>query len=121
MLACYNSLDQLSVYCIAGCSRSTSHSAVTTFQLLKLARNSRSPGQASTLSWSRLVLKDIMAGWLKGLIKEVVSGDTVVVVAATQGPAVPPEKRLTLSSLVAPRLVRFVAAPCYVLLICSVG
>ena len=62
-----------------------------------------------------------MAGWLKGLIKEVVSGDTVVVVAATQGPAVPPEKRLTLSSLVAPRLVRFVAAPCYVLLICRLA
>lgn len=47
-----------------------------------------------------------MSGWLRGLVKEVVSGDTVVVVAATQGPAVPPEKRLTLSSLVAPRLVR---------------
>lgn len=47
-----------------------------------------------------------MAGYLKGIVKEVVSGDTVVVVAATQGPAVPPEKRLTLSSLVAPRLVR---------------
>ena len=44
-------------------------------------------------------------GWLRGKVKEVVSGDTVVVVAATQGPAVPPEKRLTLSSLVAPRLV----------------
>jgi staphylococcal nuclease domain-containing protein 1 len=47
-----------------------------------------------------------MAGWLRGIVKEVVSGDTVVVVAATQGPAVPPEKRLTLSSLIAPRLVR---------------
>lgn len=40
-------------------------------------------------------------------MKEVVSGDTVVVVGATAGPAVPPEKRLTLSSLVAPRLVSF--------------
>jgi hypothetical protein len=38
-------------------------------------------------------------------VKEVVNGDTVVVVAAVQGPAVPPEKRLTLSSLIAPRLV----------------
>jgi hypothetical protein len=48
-----------------------------------------------------------MAGWLKGIVKEVPSGDTVVVVAANAGAslAVPPEKRLTLSSLVAPRLV----------------
>jgi hypothetical protein len=44
--------------------------------------------------------------WLRGIVKEVVSGDTVVVVAATQGTAVPAEKRLTLSSLIAPRLVR---------------
>lgn len=50
------------------------------------------------------------AAWLRGIVKEVVSGDTVVVAAATQGPAVPPEKRLTLSSLVAPRLVRSGAA-----------
>ncbi|KAF8068404.1 elongation factor G [Scenedesmus sp. PABB004] len=40
----------------------------------------------------------------KGLVKDVVSGDTVVLVGASAGPAVPAEKRLTLSSLVAPRL-----------------
>lgn len=46
-----------------------------------------------------------MAGWLRGKVKEVVSGDTVVIVGGTQGLAVPQEKRLTLSSLLAPRLV----------------
>jgi hypothetical protein len=45
-------------------------------------------------------------GWLKGRVKEVVSGDTVVLVAANAGAAVPAEKRLTLSSLLSPRLVR---------------
>lgn len=59
--------------------------------------------QAVNIVWTEAAA---MAGWLKGLVKEIVSGDTVVVVAATAGPAVPPEKRLTLSSLVAPRLVR---------------
>lgn len=46
-----------------------------------------------------------MAGWLRGRVKEVVSGDTVVIVGGTQGLTVPQEKRLTLSSLIAPRLV----------------
>lgn len=44
-------------------------------------------------------------GWLRGVIKEVPSGDTLVIVGtAKQGP--PPEKRITLSSLIAPKLVR---------------
>ena len=43
-------------------------------------------------------------GWLRGIVKEVLSGDTVVVMAATKS-GIPPEKRLTLSSLNAPRLV----------------
>eukprot|EP00878_Enallax_costatus_P006933 GHUV01007265.1.p1 GENE.GHUV01007265.1~~GHUV01007265.1.p1 ORF type:complete len:560 (+),score=208.13 GHUV01007265.1:80-1759(+) len=45
-----------------------------------------------------------MAGWLRGKVKEVVSGDTLVIVGGTQGLTVPQEKRLTLSSLIAPRL-----------------
>mmetsp|Transcript_6774 Transcript_6774/g.14968 ORF Transcript_6774/g.14968 Transcript_6774/m.14968 type:complete len:971 (+) Transcript_6774:79-2991(+) len=42
-------------------------------------------------------------GWLRGTVKEVPSGDTLVIVGAVKaGP--PPEKRITLSSLVAPKL-----------------
>jgi hypothetical protein len=45
--------------------------------------------------------------WLRGVVKEVPSGDTVVVVAGGAKPGqVPAEKRITLSSLVAPKLVR---------------
>ena len=43
-------------------------------------------------------------GWLRGTIKEVPSGDTVTIVGPTKG-GPPPEKRITLSSLLAPRLV----------------
>lgn len=44
-------------------------------------------------------------GWLRGVIKEVPSGDTLVIAGTSkQGP--PPEKRITLSSLIAPKLVR---------------
>lgn len=47
--------------------------------------------------------------WLRGVVKEVPSGDTVVVVAGGTKPGVvPAEKRITLSSLVAPKLVRMV-------------
>ena len=43
-------------------------------------------------------------GWLKGTVKAVNSGDVLVIVGAVKsGP--PPEKTLTLSSLIAPRLV----------------
>lgn len=42
-------------------------------------------------------------GWLKGTIKEVPSGDTLVIVGAAKV-GVPPEKRITLSSLVAPKI-----------------
>ncbi|KAG7669099.1 hypothetical protein Ndes2526B_g00826 [Nannochloris sp. 'desiccata'] len=44
-------------------------------------------------------------GWMRGIVKEVLSGDTVVVMAAAKT-GIPPEKRLTLSSLQAPRLGR---------------
>lgn len=47
-----------------------------------------------------------MSGWLRGVVKEVPSGDTVVVVAGAKPGQVPPEKRITLASLVAPKLVR---------------
>lgn len=45
-----------------------------------------------------------MASWLRGTVKEVVSGDTISIVGGKPGAAVPAEKRLTLSSLVAPKL-----------------
>jgi staphylococcal nuclease domain-containing protein 1 len=50
-----------------------------------------------------------MAGWMKGVVKEVLSGDTLVVMGAVKG-GPPPEKRITLSSLQAPRMVRHPAA-----------
>lgn len=43
-------------------------------------------------------------GWLHGTVKEVVSGDTVVIMGPSRG-GPPPEKRLTLASLLAPRMV----------------
>lgn len=47
-------------------------------------------------------------GWLRGVIKEVPSGDTVVIKAATKSTSggIAPEKRVTLASLTAPRLGR---------------
>ncbi|KAK9797436.1 hypothetical protein WJX73_004092 [Symbiochloris irregularis] len=44
-------------------------------------------------------------GWLRGTVKEVPSGDTVVIAGTVKG-GPPPEKRITLSSLVAPKLGR---------------
>ena len=43
-------------------------------------------------------------GWLRGTVKEVVSGDTLVIMGPSRG-GPPPEKRLTLASLIAPRMV----------------
>ena len=46
-------------------------------------------------------------GWLRGVVKEVPSGDTVVIAAGAAKPgAIPAEKRITLSSVIAPKLVR---------------
>lgn len=42
--------------------------------------------------------------WLKGKVKAVPSGDTLVIMGNTQI-GIPPEKTITLSSLIAPRLV----------------
>ncbi len=47
-----------------------------------------------------------MSGWLQGKIKEVLSGDTIVIIPATTGSAPPPEKRLSLSSITSPKLGR---------------
>lgn len=46
------------------------------------------------------------SGWMHGLVKAVPSGDSVLVIGkgASQGP--PPEKLITLASLIAPRLAR---------------
>uniref|UniRef100_A0A061S7B9 Staphylococcal nuclease domain-containing protein 1 n=1 Tax=Tetraselmis sp. GSL018 TaxID=582737 RepID=A0A061S7B9_9CHLO len=44
-------------------------------------------------------------GWLRGVIKEVPSGDTLIIMGQVKG-GPPPEKRITLSSLVAPKLGR---------------
>ncbi len=50
-----------------------------------------------------------MAGWLRGVVKEVPAGDTIVIGGAIKGNAPPPEKRLTLASIMAPKLVSSVA------------
>ena len=43
--------------------------------------------------------------WLKGVVKEVTSGDSLTIVGGAKPGAVPVEKRLTLASLIAPKLV----------------
>lgn len=45
-------------------------------------------------------------GWLRGTVKDVASGDTLLIMGPSRG-GPPPEKRLTLASLIAPRMVRF--------------
>uniref|UniRef100_A0A5B7AQR1 Ribonuclease n=1 Tax=Davidia involucrata TaxID=16924 RepID=A0A5B7AQR1_DAVIN len=44
-------------------------------------------------------------GWLRGRVKAVPSGDSLVIMGSTKA-EIPPEKTITLSSLVAPRLAR---------------
>ncbi|KAL3512036.1 hypothetical protein ACH5RR_024753 [Cinchona calisaya] len=44
-------------------------------------------------------------GWLRGRVKAVPSGDSLVIVASTKA-EIPPEKTITLSSLIAPKLAR---------------
>lgn len=43
--------------------------------------------------------------WLRGTVREVPSGDTLVVAGPSKG-GPPPTKRITLASLIAPRLVK---------------
>ena len=44
--------------------------------------------------------------WFKGRVKAVTSGDCLVITALAQSrPGPPPEKTITLSSLIAPKLV----------------
>ncbi|KAG6481964.1 ribonuclease TUDOR 2-like [Zingiber officinale] len=45
------------------------------------------------------------AGWLRGKVKAVPSGDSLVIMGNTKA-AIPPEKTITLSSLITPRLAR---------------
>ena len=56
-----------------------------------------------------LYISTMATGWLRGTVKEVASGDTLVIMGPSRG-GPPPEKRLTLASLIAPRLVRVSAA-----------
>ena len=49
------------------------------------------------------------AGWLRGVVKECPSADTLVIMGAVKS-GIPPEKRLTLSSVIAPKLVSARAA-----------
>ncbi|CAL5435878.1 unnamed protein product [Camellia sinensis] len=44
-------------------------------------------------------------GWLRGKVKAVPSGDSLVIMGSTKA-EIPPEKTITLSSLIAPRLAR---------------
>ncbi|KDD73715.1 hypothetical protein H632_c1898p0, partial [Helicosporidium sp. ATCC 50920] len=44
--------------------------------------------------------------WLRGVVKEVLSGDTLIILGASKPGTIPPEKRLTLAFLAAPRLGR---------------
>ena len=45
--------------------------------------------------------------YFKATVKEVSSGDSVTVVGGAKPGTIPAEKRLTLSSLIAPKLVRW--------------
>ncbi|KAF6168723.1 hypothetical protein GIB67_013105 [Kingdonia uniflora] len=45
------------------------------------------------------------SGWLRGKVKAVTSGDCLVIMGSTRA-EIPPEKTITLSSLIAPRLAR---------------
>ena len=47
-------------------------------------------------------------GWLRGRVKAVPSGDCLVIMGSTKA-EIPPEKTITLSSLIAPRLVGVMA------------
>ena len=52
------------------------------------------------------VLVEAMAtGWLKGTVKAVSSGDSLLVMGSVKG-GPPPEKTITLAGLIAPKLVR---------------
>lgn len=45
-------------------------------------------------------------GWLRGIVKAVPSGDTLLIMRNPKGDVIPPEKTITLSSIIAPRLAR---------------
>ncbi|XP_022872818.1 ribonuclease TUDOR 2-like [Olea europaea var. sylvestris] len=45
------------------------------------------------------------SGWFRGIVKAVPSGDSLVIVGGSEA-EIPPEKTITLSSLIAPKLAR---------------
>ncbi len=47
-----------------------------------------------------------MGSWFRGVCHEVPNGDTLVINATTSSPGPPPQKRIVLASLVAPKMVR---------------
>jgi hypothetical protein len=81
------------------------------FDLISIQHASRRRGASRSAhgAWvspaRRLDAMSSGAGWLRGVVKEVPSGDTIVVSGASKG-GIPPEKRITLSGVIAPRLVR---------------
>ena len=50
------------------------------------------------------VLVQMATGWLKGTVKAVPSGDSLLIMGSVKG-GPPPEKTITLAALIAPRLV----------------
>jgi len=46
------------------------------------------------------------SGWINGKVKAVPSGYTLVIMGRAKAETLPPEKSITLSSIIAPRLVR---------------
>lgn len=49
-------------------------------------------------------------GWLKGTVKAVPSGDSLLIMGSVKG-GPPPEKTVTLAGLIAPKLVGVLVAP----------
>lgn len=69
------------------------------------ANRRQAKSTTDSLNFHRKLKSNAMStGWLRGVVKEVVDGGTLVVMGnVSSGP--PPEKRIVLSSLVAPRMV----------------
>ena len=61
----------------------------------------------SVVAARELLASSAMAasGWINGKVKAVPSGDTLVIMGRVKAEMLPPEKSITLSSIIAPRLV----------------
>ena len=46
------------------------------------------------------------SGWLRGIVKNVPSGDRLIIMGVTRGGQIPPEKEILLAYVTAPRLGR---------------